>query len=163
MMSAMDFRHELAYDAPPDQVFAMLADPAFRQAACEAMDVISVEVSIESADAGFEARIDQVQRTDDLPGYARKFSGDSTRAIQLESWADATGGTLRIESPGQPSEVSGSIVLRPEGAGTREVVELSIKVKVPLVGGKLEKLVAARIAASMDAEHEVGIAYLKES
>lgn len=163
MMSPMDFRHELAYDAPPDQVFAMLADPEFRRAACEAQDVISVEVDVETTGAGFEARIDQVQRTDDLPAFARTFAGDSTQAIQIESWSDATGGSVRIEAPGQPSEIAGTVALRPEGAGTREVVELALTVKVPLIGGKLEKVLAARIAAALDAEHEVGVAYLKGS
>ena len=43
----MRFRHELVYDAPPDAVFAMLADRAFREAACAAQDVISAEVTLE--------------------------------------------------------------------------------------------------------------------
>ena len=42
-MCAMRFRHELSYDAPPDRVFAMLADPEFRRASCEAMEVISAD------------------------------------------------------------------------------------------------------------------------
>ena len=54
----------------------------------------------------------------------------------------------------------GTIRLEPDGAGTREVVELEIKVKVPLIGGKLEKLMAAKVTAGMDAEHQAGIAYL---
>ena len=33
MMSRMHFRHELSYDASPDDVFEMLADPAFRRIA----------------------------------------------------------------------------------------------------------------------------------
>lgn len=39
-------------------------------------------------------------------------------------------------------------------------MELELKIKVPLVGGKLEKLLAERIAAGMDAEHAVGVAWL---
>ena len=31
MMSRMRYSRELAYDAPPEEVFAMLADPAFRE------------------------------------------------------------------------------------------------------------------------------------
>jgi hypothetical protein len=40
-------------------------------------------------------------------------------------------------------------------------VELELRIKVPLIGGKLEKLLAERVAAGMDAEHEVGVAYLE--
>ena len=42
----MKFRHELKYDAPPDQVYAMLADPAFREASCAAQDVVSAKVDV---------------------------------------------------------------------------------------------------------------------
>ena len=42
----MKFRHDLTYDAPPADVFAMLSDPAFREAACAAQDVISADVEI---------------------------------------------------------------------------------------------------------------------
>jgi uncharacterized protein YndB with AHSA1/START domain len=156
----MKFRHELRYDAPPDQVFEMLADPAFRQAACEAQDVISSDVRLERDGEGFTLVIDMLQRTDDLPGSARTFAGESTRAVQRETWTDAGGGDLRIEAPGKPTSMHGTIRLEPDGAGTTEVVELEIKVKVPLIGGKLEKLMADKVTAGMDAEHRAGTAYL---
>lgn len=156
----MKFRHELRYDASPGEVFEMLADPAFREAACAAQDVISADVSIDRTGNGFTLTIDQEQKTDDLPSFARTFAGDSTRAIQREVWEDSTGGTLRIEAPGKPSEVKGTITLRAEGSGTVEIVELDLRIKVPLIGGKLEKLLAERIAAGMDAEHEVGTRWL---
>ncbi|MBB6626872.1 DUF2505 domain-containing protein [Nocardioides sp. KIGAM211] len=156
----MKFRHELAYDAAPDQVFEMLADPAFREAACAAQDVISADVSVERSGGGFTLTVDQLQKTDDLPSFARTFAGESTRAIQREVWADTTGGTLDIEAPGKPSSISGTITLRPEGSGTVEIVELDVKIKVPLIGGKLEKLLADKVRSGMDAEHGVGVAYL---
>jgi hypothetical protein len=56
--------------------------------------------------------------------------------------------------------MSGTIRLEPDGTGTREVVELDIKVKVPLIGGKLEKLMADKVTAGMDAEHRAGTAHL---
>jgi hypothetical protein len=98
----MKFRHELQYDAPPEQVFEMLADPAFREAACEAQDVISADVRLDRDGEGFTLVIDMLQRTDDLPGFARTFAGESTRAVQRETWTDAGGGDLRIEAPGSP-------------------------------------------------------------
>lgn len=157
----MKFRHELHYDAPPAAVFEMLADPEFRQAACAAQDVISSEVTLERDGNGFSLVVDQMQRTDDLPSFARTFAGSSTHAIQREEWADTTGGTLQIDTPGKPSTLKGTITLRPEGSGTIEIVELEIKVRVPLIGGKLEKLLGDKVAAGMDAEHGVGVPYLQ--
>ncbi|GAA4130506.1 DUF2505 domain-containing protein [Nocardioides fonticola] len=158
----MRFHHALTYDAAPAEVHQMLATPAFREAACAAQDVVSAEVSIESgADGAMTVVVDQVQRTDDLPSFARKFAGSTTRAVQKEQWSGPEGGTLAIEAPGSPATIRGSITLAPSGSGTVETVELDIKVSVPLIGGKLEKLLADRIIAGMDAEHRVGTAWLK--
>jgi carbon monoxide dehydrogenase subunit G len=162
MMCAMKFRHELSYDAPPDAVFEMLADPEFRKRSCAAMEVISADVQLERADDGFSLVIDQLQNTRDLPPFARAFAGDSTQAIQREVWRSRTEGSLSIESPGKPTSASGTIRLQPVGAGTREVVELEIKVKVPLIGGKLEKLMAEKVTAGMDVERTVGATWLEE-
>lgn len=157
----MKFQHEVSYAASPDRVFEMLADPAFREAAVAAQGVVSAEVDLERTAGGFSLTVDQVQKTDDLPSFARSFTGDTTRAIQREQWADTTGGTLKIEAPGKPSGVNGTVTLRPEGSHTVEIVELDIAVRVPLVGGKLERLLADRIRAGIDAEHGVGVAWLE--
>jgi carbon monoxide dehydrogenase subunit G len=158
----MKFRHELSYDAPPAKVFAMLADPEFRKAACAAMEVISADVQLDHDGDGFNLVIDQQQNTKDLPGFARTFAGESTQAIQREVWLDPTTGSLSIESPGKPASASGTIRLEEDGSGTREVVELEIKVKVPLIGGKLEKLMAEKVAAGMEVERTIGVVWLKE-
>lgn len=156
----MLFRHELAYDATPDEVFEMLADPTFRERVSEALDVVSHDVTIERRGEGFTLVNDQVQRTAGMPALAKKFTGDTTRAIQREEWPDRSGGTLLIETPGKPSEISGSISLSPSGSGTLEVVELEITVRVPLIGHKLEALLDRQIHDSIDGEHEVGKAWL---
>lgn len=161
MMSAMDFRHELSYDAPPDQVFEMLADPAFREKVCAAMDVVSADVSLDRSGDGFDLVCDQVQKTTGLPSFARKFAGDTTRAVQKEHWSSPSGGSLEIETPGKPTGMKGTIALVAAGSGTTEVVELAIKAKVPLIGGKLEGLMADQVRAGMDTEHAVGVAWLK--
>ena len=160
MMSGMKFRQEITYDAPPAEVFAMLSDPAFREACCAAQGVISADVVLERSGAGFMLTIDQEQRTDDLPAFARTFAGASTRAIQYETWEDSTSGTLRIEAPGKPSEITGTITLRPEGSGSREIIQLDLKIKVPLIGGKLEKLLADTVTAGVESDHAVGVAWL---
>ena len=157
----MRFRHELSYDAGAAEVFEMLADPAFREKVSEALGVVSSEVSIDRHEDGFRLTNDQVQQTEGLPSFAKKFAGETTRAIQVEEWHDAAGGSLRIDAPGKPTSIEGTIELLPDGAGTIEVVELEIRVKVPLIGGKLEGLVEEQVRKSMDVEHEVGKAWLK--
>ena len=157
----MHFQHELSYDANPTEVFEMLADPAFREKVSAALDVVSAQVAVDRTGEGFVFTNDQVQRTEGLPSFARKFAGETTRAIQVEEWPDAAGGSLRIDAPGKPSSIAGTIALVPEGDGTVEIVELDIRVKVPLIGGKLESLLEEQVRKGMDVEHEIGKAWLK--
>jgi len=41
---------------------------------------------------------------------------------------------------GVPSHIDGTVTLTPDGTGTRQDIEATVKVSIPLVGGKLEKL-----------------------
>jgi uncharacterized protein YndB with AHSA1/START domain len=163
MMCAMEFRTELSYDASPDEVFAMLSDPAFREQVAEAQDVVSADVRLTPTDDGFTLISDQVQNTKDLPAIAKKIAGDTTRAVITEEWSSHTAGSISITAPGKPTTASGTVRLAPDGDGTVEIVELDVKVKVPLVGGKLEKLMADTIESGYRVEHTVGRAWLQDN
>ena len=157
----MRFSHELHYDAAPEDVYTMLADPAFRERVSLAREVVSFDVTLTPTGTGFTLVNDQVQPTAGLPGFAKKFAGETTRAIQREEWKDHSGGYLVIETPGKPASMTGTITLSPSGGGTVERVELEIKAKVPLIGGKLESLMADQVREGMDIEQQVGAAWLR--
>jgi uncharacterized protein YndB with AHSA1/START domain len=135
MMCAVKFRHELTYDAPPDEVFAMLADPAFRAKVCDAQGVVSHDIDLTPTDEGFTLVNDQVQNTAGLPAIAKKIAGDTTRAVIEEHWTSRAGGTVSVTAPGKPTTATGTVRLEARGAGTAEVVELDVKVKVPVIAG----------------------------
>jgi uncharacterized protein YndB with AHSA1/START domain len=156
----MKFRHELTYAAPPDAVFAMLADPAFREKVAAAQGVVSVDVTLTPRGEGFDLVSDQVQNTSGLPSIAKKIVGDTTRAVLTEQWPDARGGALEITAPGKPTSARGTITLLEAAGGTSEVVELEVTVKVPLIGGKLEALMADTIRSGIEVEQTVGAAWL---
>ena len=160
-MSAMKLRHEISYDAPLADVFAMLADPDFRQASAAAMGVISAEVTITPKVEGMTVRIDQVQPTEGIPGFAKKFAGETTRAVQTEEWGSPAGGTITIETPGKPTSIKGTLSLEESGGRTTETLEAEVKVKVPLIGGKLESLMAELVSSGMDKEQVAGVAWLE--
>lgn len=157
----MKFHRELAYEAGPDEVFAMLADPAFRQKVAAAQDVVSIEVTSTPKGAGSSILIDQVQNTAGLPALAKKITGETTQAIIREEWTDARSGTYEIVVPGKPTKAIGTVTLVEEDGATRHVFDLDVTVKVPVIGGKLEKLMADNIDAGMTVEHSVGVAWLK--
>jgi hypothetical protein len=58
--------------------------------------------------------------------------------------------------------MDGSIVLAGAGARTVETVTGDIKVKVPLVGGKIEALVGDLLGHALDVEQRVGRTWLAE-
>ncbi|WP_215815562.1 DUF2505 domain-containing protein [Pimelobacter sp. 30-1] len=157
----MRYSRELAYDAAPDEVFAMLADPAFREKVAAAQQVVSVAVTATPAGTGVHLVIDQVQNTAGLPAIAKKIAGDTTQAVVREEWSGPASGTIEITAPGKPTRAAGTVTLVADGASTKHVVDLEVTVKVPLVGGKLEKLMTDNIDAGLSVEHSVGVAWLK--
>lgn len=161
MMSPMKFTHELTYDASPAEVYAMLSDPTFREEVCAAQQVVSAAVTLTPRGAdGFHLVVDQVQDTAGLPSIARKITGDTTQAVVEEDWTGPSGGSVSVTAPGKPTSATGTVALEPTATGTREVVELDVKVKVPLVGGKLEALMADNIKKGLEVEQTVGTAWL---
>jgi uncharacterized protein YndB with AHSA1/START domain len=159
-MSAVKVRHEIRYDASVEEVYAMLSEPDFRRRSCEAMGAESAEVSIEPVGDGMRVHVDQVQRTDGVPAFARKLVGETTRAVQDEVWSDHGNATLRVTTPGKPTEISGRLTLAADGAATVETFEGDVTVKMPLVGGKFESLLARLFRSGMDKEHTAGVSWL---
>lgn len=152
--------HELTYDAPLADVAAMLADPAFREAVCEHQRVIRHSVEIVPEGDGFRARIEQVQTPQGIPSFAQKFVGDEITIVQKEQWTSPDHGDIEVEIPGKPGDMSGTATLRESGGTTTETVDLTVKVGIPLVGGKLEGLIGDLLVKALKAENTVGREWL---
>lgn len=156
----MKIRHQLVYEAPPAEVFAMRADPAFRERVCQALDTVSQEISVDETDAGLTVRVDMQQHTHGVPAFARKIVGETTRVVQTEHWATDTAADLEVEIPGKPGHIRGRLTLAAEGATSVYTFEGEATIKIPLVGGKLEGLIHELFLEGMDTEQRVGAAWL---
>ncbi len=88
----MKFSHQMTYDAPPTEVRAMLADPAFREKVCAAMKATRHDVSVEESGSGMTVLVDQTQPANGIPSFAKKFVGDEIQIVQREEWGGATDG-----------------------------------------------------------------------
>jgi hypothetical protein len=122
--------------------------------------VLRPEVSVSGKGAGMVVVVDQTQPAKGMPGFAKKFVGDEIRIVQRETWKDTTSAVLRIEVPGKPGTMDGSMVLVGDGTRTVETVAGEIKVKVPLVGGRIEGLVGGLLGHALDVEERVGRRWL---
>jgi hypothetical protein len=157
------FSHEMRYDgATPEQVHAMLADPAFRARVCEYQRYQRHDVTITPSGEGMSVHVDQHRPADEVPGFARKFIGDEINIVQTEQWSSPTDAALEVAIPGKPGEMKGTVHLAGDATGTTETVAVNVKVGIPLVGGKIEGLIADMLVKALRAENKVGRQWLAE-
>lgn len=161
-MPRMDLHKELRYAAGPDDVFAMLRDEAFRKQVAAATHARSFDVSIASSDGRTTVRISRVMGA---PAIAKPFVGDSMELVQVEAWGLPTSDTSRhadwsLEIPGKPGSVRGSMTIKPADGGTLQIIRGEVTVKIPMVGGKLEKEIARAVESGIRTEGEIGTRWL---
>jgi hypothetical protein len=135
--------HELAGDIATVQ--ALLTDPAFLERKFAASGATEISVSREETAEGGLRLVIRRRVTVDLPGFATKFIQPTNTVVQTEEWAPPTADgrrvcTYTVDVQGVPSRIDGTVTLSPDGDATRQDVQAEVKVSIPLVGGKLEKL-----------------------
>jgi hypothetical protein len=156
----MEFRHEMTYDAALADVSAMLDDPAYRDRVLHAQGGVRGTFEIETEGDITTAVVDQVRPAAGLPSYATKFVGSEINIVQREEWTSAEYADLHVTIPGKPGTMVGSISLVEDGGTTTETVAVEITVNIPLVGGKIEKLIADMLRKALRAEEQVARDYL---
>ncbi|MVQ50932.1 DUF2505 family protein [Nocardioides sp. MAH-18] len=160
MMGRMHFTHTMTYDASLAEVGAMLDDPAYRDRVIVAQKSIEGTATFEQVGDRVVVVVDVVQPADDIPGFARKFVGNRINVVQREEWTSADHADLHVTIPGRPGQMVGSIELTEAGGVTTETVDCEITVHIPLVGGKLERLIGDLLLKALRAEEQVARDYL---
>ncbi len=142
----MQISFEHPYDADPVTVFAMLTNRDYLQAKVDELGHGPGEVlECYPLDSGgwrlVTTRVVEIE----VPGFAAKFIQPTNTMKQTDEWGPDIGGvregTWKAEARGVPISLSGTMRLEPRGTGSVEFIDGTIKANVPLVGGKLEKLV----------------------
>lgn len=161
MMTSMKITHSVRYDASVQDVYTMLSDPAFREQATRAQGATHVEVRTD----GGRVDIDFRRPNDDVPAFARKFAGgDELTATQSEEWADDDySATLSIATKGVPAGIRGTRTLVAHDDGTEDRFDGEAVAKIPVVGGKIEQILADKLREGWDLEHVEGTRWLEGS
>lgn len=147
---------ELVYaGATLDQVAGMLHDDAFREAVLDHQGVLRREVTVD----GERVLLDYAHGVERVPSFARRFVGEEIAIRQEETWRDGVA-DLHVTIPGKPGEMTGTARLAQRGEDVVETVDLSVRVGIPLVGGKIEDLIAGLLEKAFRAEHKVGRQWL---
>jgi Protein of unknown function (DUF2505) len=144
-----------------DEVYAMLADPAYRKAVGDYQHVTDFSCQITPSGSGMEVRLEQAHGTDGIPSFAQKLVGNEIRFVQQESWSSHTAADIRVTIPGKPGDMTGTTSLTQSGADVLQALDLAVKVNIPLVGGKVEGLAADFVTRAFDAQNKVGLTWLR--
>jgi hypothetical protein len=150
----------MTYDAALADVSAMLDDPAYRDEVIRAQGGTSGTFEIETDGDVTTAVVDMVRPAAGLPSFATKFVGSEINIVQREEWTSAEYADLHVTIPGKPGQMVGSITLVEDGGATTETVDVEITVNIPLVGGKIEKLIAEMLRKALRSEEQVARDYL---
>jgi uncharacterized protein DUF2505 len=147
------------YDAPLDDVMAMLLDAEFRTKVCKAQGLPSYDVAITTeGDTAFVA-IDKQQPMAGVPAFATKLVGGAVQIEQRETWT-GTHMTLTLDLPGKPAKGTGTVSVVHDGEKTVETIDIEVTANVPVVGGKLAGIITDQFVAAMEAEFVVGKSWL---
>jgi len=159
----MRLEERLDYPATPDVVYAMVTDKEFRDGVCAASGALSWSVEVDRTGGGASLTVRRVMPAD-LPAAARRLLGETVEVIQTEQWEPPRGEHRRaevlVEIAGQPAKMIGTATLDPTGEGSAFVLAGDVKVRIPLVGHRLEREVARGIRLALGVEYRQGMAYL---
>ncbi len=154
------------YDATPEQVWDMLLNEDFVKEKCEAAGATEVSVETLEEDGGTTLVCRRVLPAK-LPGFAKKFVGDSITITETQRWKEPDGESRSAEYLADfgdnPISMQGTISVESDGDGT--VVRSSAKVKctVAFVGGKIEGVAVDWTEKYLDKENKVGQEWLNRS
>ena len=146
--------YDLTYEAPLIAVGEMLMDAAFREQVCDAQHALRRTVIVGQDGGGMKVVVDMVQAAEGIPSYAKRLVGDEIQLVQTEN------ARVEVVIPGKPGQMIGTMSLRESGGTTTETMEMEIRVSIPLVGGKIESLIADLLRKALKAENAVGRRYL---
>jgi hypothetical protein len=157
MSRQIDYRSSSPHSA--DEVYATMVDPDYLRARLEQIGGPDAGLLEHGSDAGGGAhyRLRHGLDAKDLPSIVRGVLPGNVTIERTERWTRQDGGRylgdVQVAIPGTPASAAGGMRLRdvPEG-GSELHVRADVTVSVPLVGGKIEGIIADQVRKLLAAE-----------
>lgn len=144
----MKFEDKHTFSKPAATVMKMFSDRAYFERKYKELAVNNLEV-LECEKSGSKFRIKcrfKVKNDAPLPDFAKKFMAEQNTVTQQDTWdTGSMTGRLEIEIKGVPVKVSADMVLKNDGAGAANHLKWNVSCGIPLIGGKLESVLAEDI------------------
>jgi uncharacterized protein DUF2505 len=161
------FSHRASYPTPVDTTFTTLVDEAYLT---ERLDAIGGKDATLLAHARKDEevayRIRQGVDAQRLPSAVRSILGGDLVVEREERWRPDGANVVshsKVTISGVPAEITARSRLVSAGEGCELVTDAEVRVSIPLVGGKIEKVVAEQVTKLLAAEAEFAEKWLAQS
>ena len=156
------------YPRSIEQVHSVFSDEEYWLArlADSGADTASLDSLAVDDDGSVRISTTQALRQNRLPGWVTQFHRGDLQIVRNEKWSPIEGAQARAEVtgavPGAPVSLVGSAVLGPADGGSRLTFTVTVEVRVPLVGPKIENFVESLLAQFVVAEQRFTTMWLLE-
>lgn len=158
----MQFTQSMSYPGTVDEVVAMYLTPDYLERRFGRFVVEgSTTVSVEGERVSYAGTV----RPELIPAAAARFVKSDLRVTFTEEWTlNEAGATSRtsVAVDGAPVSVEATSTLTPSDAGSVREVSGNLSVRVPLLGGRIEKEAVARVGRLTDSEQASAAQWLEE-
>ncbi|MFI9007053.1 DUF2505 domain-containing protein [Actinosynnema sp. NPDC053489] len=153
---ARRIEHRTTSRWPARDVYAALVDETYLRDRLAELGGTNPElVAFTATDQSTSYQLRQGVPADRLPSVARGLLGGDLVIDRAESWTEAgRTGTVEVTLNGVPGRLDGTITLADAPGGSELTLIGQVKVGIPLMGGKLEALIAEQVALLLDKESE---------
>lgn len=156
------------YEGSVEQVHRAFADERYWRArlADSGADETTLDALNVTGDGAVEAITTQILRANRLPGLVSQFHRGDLRIRREEHWQPvrdgASHGTVQGSVAGAPVSLSGTATLTTTDGGSRLSVHITVEVRVPLVGGKIEGFIGSQLTDLLKAEQRFTSVWIAE-
>jgi hypothetical protein len=143
----------VTFDYPdvPADVVGLLQDPVYLRYRSEVAGERNIDVRVEQNPDGVRVTVSR-EKDVDVPAFARALIGGAKRAVESTLWraeGDRFSAEYSIEVPGLPVKTQGKSTFVASGNGCRYTSTFHVNARIPLIGAKIEALVADGLEEQM--------------
>ncbi len=148
----MEVNYEFNHDI--EAVAALLTDPQFLVDRCLAMGGLTAEGNATATEGGLEINTTR-ELKQNLPSFVAKIMGAVQHVELNEVWqqdSDGWSGNWTADITGQPITIQSDFVLKSTANGCCYIANPQSKVRIPLIGKKVEKFINGQSSDSLIAD-----------
>jgi hypothetical protein len=157
------------YEGSVEQVHEAFRDEQYwlaRLADSGADDAMLDSIRLDD-EGGVAVATTQILRVDRLPGIVTQFHRGDLEIQRVESWTGLVDGTAKSAVSGTiagaPVSLSGDAHLAPSNTHARLAFRVTVEVRIPLVGGKVENFIGNQLVELLIAEQRFTTRWIAEN